>query len=142
MSAEFGAAPVVGGTERGMPLKFKVLIGMYALSIMTTAVELYLTPGFLKGCTLLVTVFILVSLIRGNEAMRQFVMVFAVIGLAISGVALVLSCLASLASLTAIVSMALSAYGVVRSGFVLWCLRQQDVQFWMYEKSMKQAQLD
>lgn len=140
----FGAPPQsdgMHGVGNPMPTKFKVLLGMYVFSLVTAGIELYLDPGVLKGIALGLTLFILVSLWRGNEAMRQFVMIFAFIGLCVSGVALILLTLASFAAPYAILAAALSAYGVIRSGFVLWCLRQQDVQFWMYNKSMKQDQM-
>ncbi|MFO0614358.1 MAG: hypothetical protein U0414_17355 [Polyangiaceae bacterium] len=141
MSSTFGAAPQPDPLRptRPMPTKFKILVGMYVLSLLTTGVELYLDPGWLKGFALALTALILVSLLRGNEAMRKFVMFTAFIGLCISGVAMVLGLLVSLASPLAILGVLLSAYGVCRSAFVLWCLRQQDVQFWMYNKSMRGA---
>jgi hypothetical protein len=139
MSNTFGAAPQGDGLRPShpMPTKFKILVGMYVFSLVTTGIELYLDPGWFKGLTLALTAFILVSLLRGNEAMRQFVMFFAFIGLCISAVAMVLGLLVSLASPLAILGVLLSGYGVVRSGYVLWCLKQQDVQFWMYNKSMR-----
>lgn len=140
----FGAPPQGDGTYgmgNPMPTKFKVLLGMYLFSIVTSGIELYLDPGVLKGIGVGLTLFILVSLWRGNEAMRQFVMFFAFLGLCVSGVALILLGVASFAAPYAILAAALSAYSFVRSGFVLWCLRQQDVQRWMYNKSMKQDQL-
>lgn len=123
-------------TTSAMPTKFKFLVALYALSTLVAGVEFYLERGVVKGIALAITVFILISLVRGNEAMRQLIMFFAAIGLVISGVALIMSGVATLVSPLGILAAALSLYGVLRNAFVVWCLRQQDVQRWMFERSM------
>jgi hypothetical protein len=115
-----------------MPDKLKVLVALLVLSTVLAAVGQ-------RWISLAVNLLLLVGVLKGSEGARTALMLLAVLGMfgaaffaVVGGIALGAG--GGTAAIIAFVA-ALFAAGV--NGFMLWCLRQGDVQHWMFHKSMK-----
>ncbi len=112
-----------------MPTKLKVLVGLMGVSIL-----LALASSFWVSA--LINTLLLIGVLRGNEGVRWLIQVFAFIGLCygIFVVAMGIGTVA-LAGFLGIIVLGTGAFSVAHNAFLIWCLRQQDVQSWMYHKS-------
>jgi hypothetical protein len=85
---------------------------------------------------------LLLGIVSGHEAVRTLVMLLAWISTAVGSVMLVLAVLAlplviaSSGAGSAALALTEAVISVAVPGYVLWCLRQQDVQKWMMRRSL------
>lgn len=118
-----------------MPTKLKVLMGMFVVSGVIDA---------LAGHWLLAAYCLLVCLgvASGHEGVRTLLRMlsgagtFLYIGLGVLTVVAAIAGGLGLAQFLLIASLA--AFGGLISGFSYWCLGADDVQHWMYERSMSE----
>jgi hypothetical protein len=121
-----------------MPTKLKALLVLLAVSIlMNVATGL---SGSLSGWLgALINVILFLGVVRGKEGARNLLMMLAGIGLMFSIFAVLVGILALASApnpLGGIVVLFAAAFALGQNGFCLWCLRQPDVQHWMYQKSL------
>lgn len=119
-----------------MPTKLKVLMGMFAVSGLINAV----TGHWLF---LAYAVLVCLGIASGHDGLRTLFRLAAGAGtLFYVGVA-VLTILAGLGGGFGLaqfaVVMAFATFGALSGGFSYWCLGEQDVQRWMYVRSMGEA---
>jgi hypothetical protein len=115
-----------------MPTKLKVLVALMALSIVLDVVNESWVMAVLHALLLL-------GVIRGNEGVRTLLMLLATIGLLAGGFVLVVAVIALTAGGalgTAVAALFGGAVGLGQAAYMLWCLRQADVQTWMFHRSL------
>ena len=118
-----------------MPLKLKILLALIAMNSVLAIV----TQSWV---TLTINVLLAIGIVRGSEGVRTLLIILALLGLA--GNALML-----FVALQAVAAVGLDAFGVTIitttaigtaiNGYFFWCLRQWDVQSWMFHRKMKGA---
>jgi hypothetical protein len=120
-----------------MPNKLKVLVGLQVVGIAADVWQSNWIALAIHGLLLL-------GILSGHEAVRTLLVFFAWIGAAINGVMLVFTDLGVpvmllpgggglFAAIGAVVSQTI-AFAI--PAFVLWCLKQEDVQNWMMRRSI------
>jgi uncharacterized membrane protein YadS len=114
-----------------MPSKLKVLIGLLAVSIVLAVVS---QSWFVVGLNAL----LLIGVLKGNEGVRTLLIGLGFLGICGNAAIMILAAMVGTAGndLIALVVMATGVFGIFQSGFFIWCLRQADVQSWMFRKTM------
>ncbi|MBI5548114.1 MAG: hypothetical protein HY901_29895 [Deltaproteobacteria bacterium] len=123
--------------HKRMPTKLKVLAVLMSLSSITN-----LAQG--KWIVAMVGAAMLVALLRGSDGIRTVLMGLAGLALVVIPVQMLMA-FSALRSLGAVgigfnYSVWLGgvgALGMASAGFMLWCLGQDDVQSWMFERTQR-----
>ncbi|MBX3251829.1 MAG: hypothetical protein KF901_31915 [Myxococcales bacterium] len=131
-----------------MPGKLKVVLGLYAVSLVLNLIN----QGWVGAA---LNILVMVFLFKGSDTMRKVVIVFAIIGLVFSVLG-ILGLLALIALVSAaesaiteaggtvsggagmgdVILLALQvAFGIVSAIYTIWALTRQDVKDWMIAKS-------
>ena len=112
-----------------MPTKLKVLTALMVLSVGLDLVTEKWVVAVLHGLLLL-------GVIKGNEGVRSLLMLLAMLGLISGVVVLAMGAVAFGTGYKAMFIFASGLLGMAQAGFMLWCLRQEDVQRWMFHRSL------
>jgi hypothetical protein len=120
-----------------MPTKLKILVALLALSV---ALSLVARSWIGAGVQLLY----LIGLLKGREGIRSWLIVLAYAGifayltaLALAALVVIGGGLSTGALPVTLVLLPLGALGVGQCVFCIWCLKQPDVQKWMFDKSIR-----
>lgn len=122
-----------------MPSKLKLLLGLLGLSVVV---------NMLMGHWLAfaVDLGLLIGVAKGNDAVRGLLTTLAWLGLVSSSMTLLFGVFGFVAAIDAgavetlaarVVPMVVGASGAAEAGFFIWCLRQRDVQTWMFDRSLR-----
>jgi len=117
--------------KRAMPTKLKVLIGVLGVSI---ALAL-LSQSWISA---VLNVLILIGVLRGSEGVRTILIGLGILGLFGNAFVFVVAAMAIATGgvLQGLVAVLAGLLGTAQCAFFIWCLRQRDVQFWMFHRSM------
>ena len=113
-----------------MPNKLKALVGAMGLSIALNVVAQ-------SWVSVVLGVLLLFGVLKGSEGVRNILMFLAVLSLLFGAFAMVTTSAMLLASggLLGLVGLGGLGVSMAQNAFLLWCLSQQDVQMWMFQRS-------
>lgn len=128
-------------TKTAMPAKLKVLLGLLAVAISFNLLGAVLAGSVSSMISLGVNMLLLVGVLRGKEGARNILIGLAILGLAFGGFFLIIGVIALSTGrpqdiVEGTVVVLSSGFVLFQCGFFIWCLRQRDVQHWMFQKSM------
>jgi hypothetical protein len=114
-----------------MPTKLKVLVGLLGLSILLAGVSS-------SWVSLVLNILLLIGVLRGSEGVRGLLIGLAVLGLAGNAFVFVIAAaaLAQGSGLVGAVALGAGIIGTAQCVYFIWCLRQRDVQSWMFRRKM------
>lgn len=118
-----------------MPKKLLVLVVWLVLGLVMTVVQGALGGGVLSWVSVLVSALLIVGVLVGSEGARLWLMFGAIAGLLMGGVG-AFGLLAAGKGMGIARGLGLIVLSVAPSAYMLWCLRQQDVQQWMFYRSL------
>jgi hypothetical protein len=118
-----------------MPTKLKVLVGLFGVAILLSV----LTQSWVSAG---IQILLLLGVLKGNEGVRTLLIGAAFLGICGNIYALAMAAMIvagnalPLVSVTVIAMIATGVLGIFECIFFIWCLRQPDVQSWMFKKTM------
>ena len=119
-----------------MPTKLKVLLALLAISILANLAA-GLAGSVAGWVSVLVNGILFVGVLKGKEGARNILMGLAVLGFFGAAFALLVGFLSLAAEPTlGIVAISVGGFSAFQNGYCLWCLRQWDVQRWMFNRSL------
>ncbi|NMC70655.1 MAG: hypothetical protein GYA57_11395 [Myxococcales bacterium] len=118
-----------------MPKKLLVLVVWLVLGLVMTVVQGALGGGVLSWVSVLVSALLIVGVLVGSEGARLWLMFGAIAGLLMGGVG-AFGLLVAGKGMGIARGLGLIVLSVAPSAYMLWCLRQQDVQQWMFYRSL------
>jgi hypothetical protein len=118
-----------------LPKKLLVLVVWMTIGAIATVVQTLLGGMSSGWFSVAVSALLILGVLKGSEGVRMWLMFGAVVGIVVGGLGVVVLLLAGkgVAVLAGLVLLALS---VAPSAYMLWCLRQNDVQEWMLRRSL------
>src|SRR5580704_3862283 len=122
--------------NRPMPTKLKVLLGVMAFGVLLNLAHGLMGSGT-SWASAALGALLAFGVLRGSEGVRTLLIGLAALGLLFGGLGflggLALAATGTLAGITILMA---SLINVGQNGYMIWCLRQQDVQHWMFNKSL------
>jgi hypothetical protein len=120
-----------------MPGKLRALLVVMGLAVLWN-VGVGLMGGGTAWVSAVIGVLLAVGVLRGNEGVRTLLIGLAALGLLFGAIGILLGlAIAATGSLAGIAVLGGSVIGAGQNAFTIWCLRQTDVQHWMFNKSLK-----
>ncbi|NUP06887.1 MAG: hypothetical protein HOW73_12615 [Polyangiaceae bacterium] len=113
-----------------MPGKLKVLLGIIGVAVVLSALGSDWARAIIYGL-------VMFGVWRGNETVRKLLIVVGWLGLIFNGIAAAMALVASVAlSGLALIALVNFVWGCAYCAYMIWCLGQQDVQHWMFNRSL------
>jgi len=115
-----------------MPRKVAILLILLAISTLMRVVEAANTAETSSWIGVGVNVLFIVGIMRGSEGARAILRGLAALGFILSALGLIMVAASGLASTNlGMIAMVSGLFGAVVSGFMYWCLGQEDVISWI-----------
>jgi hypothetical protein len=115
-----------------MPRKVAVLLLLLAISTLTRVVEAANSGETTAWVGVAVNVAFIFGIMRGSEGARTVLRFFAALGLIVSVIGVLMVSASGLASTQlGMIALLASGFSGVVTGFMYWCLGQEDVIAWI-----------
>jgi hypothetical protein len=118
-----------------MPKKLLVLVVWLALGTLMQIVQAARGGDATAWVSPVVSILLIIGVLKGSEGARLWLMFGAIVGLVVGGLGAVLL-MALGKGLGIILGIAIIALAAAPAAYMLWCLRQEDVQKWMFYRSL------
>ena len=119
-----------------MPIHAKVLMAMLGVNAVLAIYPLTQAQDTMTIIRAVIPALLLYGFLRGSEGVRVLLLIGAFIGLIAGGFATLAAVAMLSAGALAFVALGIAAWGVLANAYMLFALRNADVEQWMLQRSL------
>ncbi|MBK6514074.1 MAG: hypothetical protein IPM79_31340 [Polyangiaceae bacterium] len=114
-----------------MPSKLKLALGLMGIGVLLALIGE-------RWFSVIINLALMFGIWRGNESIRGFMIGISWIGLILNIIVAVVSFGAAFVTFgLTLIPFAAGVWGAVQCAYMIWALKQPEVQHWMFNRSLK-----